>query len=34
MASWNGQFEVVRILLAAKATVNTQSKVSYEQIYM
>ena len=28
-ASNNGHDEVVRVLLAAKATVNTQSKVSY-----
>ena len=28
-ASSNGHDEVVRVLLAAKATVNTQSKVSY-----
>ena len=28
-ASSNGHDEVVRVLLAAKATVNTQDKVSY-----
>ncbi len=29
VASSNGHDEVVRVFLAAKATVNTQSKVSY-----
>ena len=29
IASDNGHDEVVRVLLAAKATVNTQDKVSY-----
>ena len=29
-----GHDEVVRVLLAARATVNTQRKVSSEQIYM
>ncbi len=29
IASNNGHDEVVRVLLAAKATVNTQDKVSY-----
>ena len=29
VASGNGHDEVVRVLLAAKATVNTQHKVSY-----
>ena len=28
-ASYNGHDEVVRVLLAGKATVNTQNKVSY-----
>ena len=32
-ASVNGHHEVVRVLLAAKATVNTRNKVSSEQIY-
>ena len=31
-ASSNGHDEVVRVLLAAKATVNTQSKVSYSTV--
>ncbi len=29
VASNNGHYEVVRVLLAAKATVNTQTKVSF-----
>ncbi len=29
LASSNGQDEVVRVLLAAKATINTQDKVSF-----
>ena len=33
-ASDSGHDEVVRVLLAAKAAVNTQDKVSPEQIYM
>ena len=33
-ACWKGHDEVVRVLLAAKATVNMQDKVSYGQIYM